>query len=111
MARQRRAQARVKGCGKSAPASGAIPAAGNPHPEQGRAVGWMARPPEPRFRHPRVGRADGWSPNGTPARDPGTESRLQAGSPTTPLIDEPPLDAPDVDRLRPGRSTRQAFWL
>jgi hypothetical protein len=30
--RRRRAQARVKRCGKSAPASGATPAAGNPHP-------------------------------------------------------------------------------
>ena len=57
-ARRRRwaAQARVKRCGKSAPASGAIPAAGNPHPEQGQA--WDGRP----GRCPQVGRTDGWPP-------------------------------------------------
>ena len=47
-------------------------------------MGRAARPPWAlrSARHPRVGRTDGWSPNGTPARDPGTESRLQADSPT-----------------------------
>ncbi len=52
------AQARVKRCGKSAPASGATPAAGNPHPEQGQA--WDGRP----GRCPQVGRKDGWPPGG-----------------------------------------------
>jgi hypothetical protein len=52
------AQARVKRCGKSAPASGATPAAGNPHPEQGQA--WDGRP----GRCPQVGRTDGWPPGG-----------------------------------------------
>jgi hypothetical protein len=63
--RQRRpAQARVKRCGKSAPASGATPAAGNPHLEQGQA--WDGRP----GRCPQVGRTDGWPPRRRPARDP-----------------------------------------
>ena len=48
----------MKRCGKSAPASGATPAAGNPHPEQGQA--WDGRP----GRCPQVGRTDGWPPGG-----------------------------------------------
>jgi hypothetical protein len=56
--RRQPAQARVKRCGKSAPASGATPAAGNPHPEQGQA--WDGRP----GRCPQVGRTDGWPPGG-----------------------------------------------
>jgi hypothetical protein len=59
---RRPAQARVKRCGKSAPASGATPAAGNPHPEQGQA--WDGRP----GRCPQVGRTDGWPPRRRPAR-------------------------------------------
>src|SRR5581483_11276250 len=50
------AQARVKRCGKSAPAPGVTRAAGNPHLEQGHAWdGWPGR-------HPLVGRTDGWPP-------------------------------------------------
>ena len=64
------AQARVKRCGKSAPASGATPAAGNPHPEQGQA--WDGRP----GRCPQVGRTDGWPPRRRPARGPPDRIRL-----------------------------------
>ena len=79
------AQARVKRCGKSAPASGAIPAARQPPPgarPSSGTGGSSAASLSGAVRHPRVGRTDGWSPNGTPARDPGTESRLQIDSPT-----------------------------
>jgi hypothetical protein len=73
---RRLAQARVKRCGKSAPASGATPAAGNPHPEQGQAWdGWPGRCPQ-------VGRTDGWPPGRRPQGHHLTESGLQADSPS-----------------------------
>ncbi len=79
---RRPAQARVKRCGKSAPASGATPAAGNPHPEQGQA--WDGRP----GRCPQVGRTDGWPPGRRPQGHRLTESGLSAGSPSPPQVIE-----------------------
>jgi len=93
---RRPAQARVKRCGKSAPASGATPAAGNPHPEQGQA--WDGRP----GRCPQVGRTDGWPPRRCPARARRTESGLQAGSPSLPSAEAGRRHLGDH---RPGPST------
>jgi len=81
-------QVRVKRCGKSAPARRATVAAGNPHPEQGRAgsdrgrpvraAGWAASGRRTvRRRH--SCRRERWSPAG---RAPRTGSGLQVGSST-----------------------------
>jgi hypothetical protein len=60
-----RAQARVKRCGKSAPASGATPAARQP-PPGARSNRGRAGP----ATSPQVDRTDGWSPIRRPARAP-----------------------------------------
>ena len=75
-----RAQARVKRCGKSAPASGATSAARQPPPGARSNVGGPARPHLPRW----TAQMDG-HPSAT-ARDPRTEPRLQAGSPSPPAL-------------------------
>jgi hypothetical protein len=62
-------QARVKRCGKSAPASRATGTACKPRPEQGQVRVWVSRPGHQSVTQPLVGRIDGWSPRRREALD------------------------------------------
>jgi hypothetical protein len=84
---RRCAQARVKRCGKSAPASGVTPAARQPPPGARPSVGRPARPLSP--GRPQRWMATRWRhPPGSRAPAPPTESGLQADSPSPTTSDQ-----------------------
>ena len=90
-------QARVKRCGKSAPAPRATGVACKPRPEQGQVWVRVSRPGSRKATQPLVGRRDGWSPRRREALD-----RIP---PTGGLATAPPQGRPQAAGCQPGRRT------